>query len=238
MFLFGAGPIAEPDVYLCLKLFPFLVEIMTLFTDVTWRLTRLGLDPEARSLSRNKDPYLIAETQKNCQIKQISCNNSCKPTIGEMFSLWCTFAFSNQSHCFHNLKGLYATSSFYTGVARLIFPLSAKPEVSYWVDVSVADLWHAKPSMRLTEVEVCQSGMKMFLHGLSVLWDQLTQAHLISMPFASSCRGNLEVTIHKLGKWRTILTPVSECTTQGHRFSNIFVQAPQQRQHSTELRYS
>lgn len=81
MFLFSAGPMAEPDVYLCLKLFPFLVEIMTLSTDVIWRLTRLGLDPEARSLSRNKDPYLIAETQKNCQIKQISCNNSCKSLV-------------------------------------------------------------------------------------------------------------------------------------------------------------
>lgn len=76
--------------------------------------------------------------------------------------------------------------------------------------------------------EICQAGMKTFLHALSVLWDQLTQARLISVSFASSCCGNLEVTIQKLGKWRTILTSVSECDTQGHWFPHIFLQAPQQ----------
>lgn len=67
-------------------------------------------------------------------------------------------------------------------------------------------------------MEICQAGMKMFLHALSVFWDQLTQALLISMSYASSCHRNLEVTIQKLGKWKTILTPVSEHATQGHRF--------------------
>lgn len=72
MFLFSAGPVVEPDVYLCLKLFSFLVEIMMLSTDVTRMLTRLGLYPEARSLSGNNNHYLIAEIQKNRQITQIN----------------------------------------------------------------------------------------------------------------------------------------------------------------------
>lgn len=43
---------------------------MMLSPDVAWRLTRLELDPEARRLSRNKDHFLIAETQK--KIMQIN----------------------------------------------------------------------------------------------------------------------------------------------------------------------
>lgn len=72
MFLFSAGPVDEPSVYLCLKLFLFLFEIIMFYTDVTWKLTRLGLDPEARNLSRNEGHYLNAEIQKNCEIIQIN----------------------------------------------------------------------------------------------------------------------------------------------------------------------
>ncbi|KAL7886163.1 hypothetical protein AOLI_G00064580 [Acnodon oligacanthus] len=55
------------------------------------------------------------------------------------------------------------------------------------------------------------------------LGTSFAKAHLISLSFAPSCRGNPEVTTQKLGEPRTILTPVSECSTQGHPFPGASV---------------
>lgn len=95
-------------------LFPFLVEIMMFSTDVTWRLTRLELDPEARCLSRNKKiiTWLLRHT------KELPDYTKKKISQWDVFSL--IYSCTVEANTFHNLQ------RFYRAAVSFFFLLSAK----------------------------------------------------------------------------------------------------------------